>query len=66
MMKRYDGRPQRDKHAIARKAAVACVDEGVAIKDAMGRFAIGRPSLLAAIKALRAEREAAEHDARTA
>lgn len=55
MMRPGDGRPQRDKHAIARKAAKACIEDGLTVKEAKARFQIGRPLLLAAIKELRAE-----------
>lgn len=56
MMHPEDGRPQRDKHAIAAKAAIAVVDDGVSVKDAMARFQIGRPLIDAAVKALREAR----------
>lgn len=56
MMHRDDGRPRRDKQAIAAKAAIAVVDDGLIMKDAMDRFQIGRPLLKAAVETLRAER----------
>lgn len=51
-----DGRIIRDLRAIAARSAVAVVDDGVTVKDAQGRFSLGRPMIVAAVKALRASR----------
>lgn len=57
--------PRPDKRAIARKAALAVVDDGVTIADAKERFRIGWTLIRTAVAALRAERAAAREVARS-
>lgn len=58
MMPDGGGRARPDKRAIAAKAALACVEDGVTLRDAMGRFQIGWTLLRQAVAKLRAERAA--------
>jgi hypothetical protein len=51
---------RRDKRALAARAAVVCLDEGVLLRDAMARFGIGWTILCAAVTRLRNERAAGQ------
>lgn len=51
-----EGRIVRDLHAIAARAALAVADDHVSVKDAQGRFRLGRPTITKAVKALLASR----------
>lgn len=63
MMPPGGGRIQRNKRAIAEKAALAVVDDGVTLEDAVARFGVGWTLLRQAVARLRAERAAAANGA---
>lgn len=54
----WSARKKLDKHALAAKAAVAVIDDGVTQEAACGRFGIGWKLVRDAVRRLRSERAA--------